>query len=293
MLRDALYFLKISRPINVFISVLAFGVAAFISSDKSWEFLSDGAFWATATCIIVIAASGYWVNDVYDFRIDRINKPTKTIVNAFLSVKKVLTVYFFVIGAILIFSFIYLGFIHKLYHVFFINVLSVGLLFLYASYLKRIGVPGNLSIAFLIALVILLAGYLYEINTPLVWTMIFSFEITLIREITKDIEDIRGDLQFELRTLPIQIGIRQTKKILQVFYVCFILSCYLPFVYAIFRVDHVIWGYFWVSLFLVQIPTMYMMYLLAKSVRPEDFGKQSTYLKFIMLGGIVSLFFLY
>ena len=293
MLRDALNFLRISRPVNVFISFLAFGVAAFISQDKSWAFLTDSVFWATAACIIVIAAAGYWVNDVYDFRIDRINKPGKTIVNAYLSVKKVLTVYFFVNAGILIFSFVYLGYMNQKYHISVINLISVGLLFLYASYLKRIGVPGNLSIAFLIALVILLAGYLYEVNSPLVWTMVFAFEITLIREITKDIEDIRGDLQFELRTLPIQIGIRRTKYILQVFYVCFLLSCYVPFIYGYFRVNTLIWNYLLVSVLLVQIPTVYMMYLLARSVRPEDFGKQSTYLKYIMLGGIVSLFFLY
>ncbi|MEM6806390.1 MAG: geranylgeranylglycerol-phosphate geranylgeranyltransferase [Bacteroidota bacterium] len=293
MLRDALNFLRISRPSNVLISFLAFGVAAFISQDKSWAFLTDSVFWATALCIIVIAASGYWINDVYDFRIDRVNKPGKTIVNAYLSVKKVLTVYFFVIGGILLFSFVFLGFISKLYHIFFINALSVALLFFYASYLKRIGVPGNLSIAFLIALVILLAGYLYEVNSPLVWTMIFAFEITLIREITKDVEDIRGDLQFELRTLPIQIGIRRTKYILQFFYICFLLSCYIPFIYAYFRVDKLIWPYIGVSFLLVQLPTVYVMYLLANAVKPEDFGKQSRYLKYIMLGGIASLFFLY
>ena len=50
-------------------------------------------FWATLLTIAGIAATGYWINDVYDFRIDRINKPNRTIVNAILSVKKVMTIY--------------------------------------------------------------------------------------------------------------------------------------------------------------------------------------------------------
>ncbi|MEL6671989.1 MAG: geranylgeranylglycerol-phosphate geranylgeranyltransferase [Bacteroidota bacterium] len=295
MFRDARYFLLISRPINVAISLLTFGVSCFIATQHQFEFLQDARFWATALTIVVIAATGYWINDVYDFRIDRINKPGKTVVNAILSVKKVLTVYFICIGLILLFSAYFLAWRHQLYHISFINGLSVVLLFMYASILKGRGIPGNLTIAFLIALVIILAGFLYQFHLetlPLVWTIIFAFEITLIREITKDVEDIRGDLQFKLQTLPIQIGIRRTKYVLLVLLVIFFFSTYLPLAYHFLRHGVWIWPYLLASALLVQVPSVWLFFQLKKAVRPEDFGQISRYLKYLMLCGIVTLFFL-
>lgn len=292
MLRDIKYFFLISRPLNLFISFLSFAVACYISKGKGFEFFQEWPFWGTAITILVIGATGYWINDVYDFRIDRINKPNKTVVNAILSVKKVLTVYFATNIVILIFSALFLGFYLDKYPVTFINLLSIILLFFYASYLKRIGVPGNLTISFLISLVFILAAFLYELNMPLVWTIAFAFQITFIREITKDVEDIHGDLQYELKTLPITTGIRSTKQILAVLYVLFIISCYLPFIYRYIRVGDYLWTYLVLSVNFVQVPTIFILRLMLKSVHPKDFAIQSKYLKYLIFTGIATLFFL-
>jgi len=292
MIRDFKYFWAISRPINVLISLMAFGVSCFIANDHSPSFLRDKSFWAVATTIATIAATGYWINDVYDFRIDRINKPHKTVVNAKLSVKKVLTVYFFVNGLIALFSLWFFSILYADYQITFINITSMVLLFWYATHLKRTSVAGNLLIAFLIALVILLAGYLYKLNIPLFWTLVFAFQITFIREITKDVEDIKGDLAYQLKTLPIIIGIRNTRYILLILYLLFILSCNLPLVYYYLRVEIFLWRYLLASILLVQIPMMYLIHMLAQASFPSDFGIQSRYLKYIMITGIITILWL-
>lgn len=292
MLRDIKYFFLISRPFNLLIAWVSFAVACFIAQHKSFLFLTEGKFWATSLTIVGIAAAGYWINDVYDFRIDRINKPGRTVVNAFLSVKKVMTVYFFFNALVLFSSAAYLTYHHHQPAISFINFLSVFLLFVYASYLKRVSVAGNLVIAFLIALVIILAGYLYRWNVALAWTIIFAFEVTFIREITKDVEDMPGDLKYNLHTLPIQVGIRRTKWILLGLYLIFLVTCNLPFVLQYFRTGEYLWSYLAFSFLLVQVPALYLIFLLKKSVRPRDFSAQSRYLKFLMLTGIVTLLFL-
>ncbi|MDP5171181.1 MAG: geranylgeranylglycerol-phosphate geranylgeranyltransferase [Bacteroidia bacterium] len=292
MLRDLRYFIQISRPVNVFISLLAFAVSCMLANHGSLHFVTNGGFWATALTIAFIAATGYWINDVYDFRIDRINKPSKTVVNAILSVKKVMTMYLFTLGGIITFTGLVIGWYMGYYHITFINALSMLLLFVYASYLKRIGVAGNLTISFLIALVILLAGYLYELTIPLIWAMVFAFEITLIREITKDVEDIRGDLSFQLRTLPIQIGIRQTKYVLLGLYLAFIFSTYLPVAVQYWKSGDLLWMYLLSSLLLVQAPAAYLIWRMIRSSDPRDFSFQSQGLKLVMVLGMVTLFFL-
>jgi 4-hydroxybenzoate polyprenyltransferase len=293
MWRDLKYFFLISRPLNVLISVLSFGVACFIARGHSLDFLVDLPFWGTALTIAFIAAAGYWINDAYDFRIDRVNKPQKLVVNAILSVKKVLTVYFLVNMGILMFSFWYLGVRETHYQITFINFLSVILLFIYASYLKRVSVAGNLLISFLTALVIILAGYLYKINMALGWMVVFAFEITFIREITKDIEDIRGDLQFNLQTLPIQIGIQKTKVVLLFLYSIFFLSTYVPFFMHYMRRENFLWAYLVSSIVLVQIPTLWLMARMHRSSEPEEFGQQSQFLKYLIFLGLITLYFLY
>jgi 4-hydroxybenzoate polyprenyltransferase len=293
MWQDLKHFWQISRPLNVLISWLAFAVACFLVQDKSLAFLADLPFWGTALVIMVIAAAGYWVNDVYDYRIDRVNKPGRTVVNALLSVKKVLTVYFLTNLGIIIFSLGYLGMHLGHYHITFINLVSVLLLFIYASWLKRVSVAGNLVIAFLIALVLFLAYYLYDkINLSLIWAIMFAFEITLIREITKDVQDIKGDLQYGLRTLPIQLGIRGTQRVLLALYTLFLLSCYLPFVEAHWRHGEWLWHYLSLSVLLLQVPCLYLIRMMWKSTEPAHFGMQSNMLKVLMLTGLITLFFL-
>lgn len=292
MWKDITYFFRLSRPGNVLISLIAFGVSCFLVNKHSLDFLSHASFWATSLTIIVIAATGYWINDVYDFRIDRINKPSKTIVNAYLSVKKVLTVYFVANGLILLFSLGYLGFYKDKFNITFINFLSVFLLFFYASYFKRVSVAGNLVISFLIVLVLVLAYYLYDhLSMSLIWMIVFAFEITFIREVTKDVEDIEGDLTFALRTFPIQVGMRNTRNFLLLLYVLFLLSCYLPFLMTFLRAGSYNWIYLGLSLVLVQIPALWLMRKLWQSSEPSHFSIQSRYLKFLMLTGIVTLFF--
>lgn len=294
MLKDLKYFFLLSRPLNVLISLIAFGVACYIAFYKSgFGFFEDISFWVTAFCITGIAATGYWINDVYDFRIDRINKPKRTFVNAILSVKKVLTAYFIASFLIMSISITYFVFLKKdYYQVVFINFLSIVLLFVYASYLKHISVVGNLVIAFLVALVIILAGYLYHINQELMYTIAFAFQITLLREITKDIEDIKGDLKFKLQTLPIQVGIRSTKKVLVVLYVFFLISCYMPPLIHFLEEKEILWKYLGLSLLLVQLPVVYIMFLLRKSYQPSDFSIQSTYLKYVIIAGIFTILYL-
>lgn len=288
MLKDIKYFFLLSRPINVFITIFAFALAAFIAKGELFTFVFDPQFWYACISLIFITAAGYWVNDAFDFKIDRENKPKRVIVNAQLSVKKVLSAYFVVNSLILIFSFLFQSFV-----LFWVNLAAIALLFLYAWFLKRTTVIGNIVIATLTALVIYYAALIYVPRTAVMWMIMFAFEVTFLREVVKDAEDIKGDLKFKLQTLPIRIGIRSTRFVLQFCYLIFILSCYLPILEAALREQRLNWPYLICSILLVQIPAAYLLVDIGRAENTEDFAKQSRYLKYLIFLGMLSVLFLF
>lgn len=288
-MKSVWHFILLSRPVNVFITLVAFLLACFLANGKSFEFLSNMQTYYACVCLAVITATGYWVNDIYDFKIDRINKPGRVIVNKHISVKKVFTAYFAANILVLIFSW----FLLDEWILTLLNAITIFLLFVYASWLKQTSVVGNLLIAALTSLVIYYAALIYTARMPVMWMILFAFEITFIRELTKDVEDIKGDLEYNLQTFPIRVGIKVTRYVLNFAYIIFLLSCYLPATWEFLYADYLNWTYLGISVGLVQIPTIFLMVKLNQAKEPEDFTLQSTLLKWIIFPGMTSVFFLH
>jgi 4-hydroxybenzoate polyprenyltransferase len=286
-MKDLKYFFLLSRPLNVLITLIAFALAAHIAQGDLWICLADPQFWYGCVCLAVISATGYWVNDVFDFKIDRENRPRTVIVNAHLSVKKVFTAYLASLFLVAALSFWLQGIT-----LFALNVGAIVLLFLYAWLLKRSTVVGNIVIALLTALVVYYAAVMYVPRTAIMWMIMFAFEVTFIREVVKDIEDIKGDLKFKLQTLPIRIGIEATKKVLVVAFVVLILSCYAPLLEGILRHQPINILYLVGSVLCVQIPSIVLMWRLRKAEHTADFAWQSKMLKALIFAGMVTIFLL-
>ena len=84
---------------------------------------------------------------------------------------------------------------------------SAALLFAYNTRLKRSGFWGNVVVGTVTALTIVY-GALISGGVGHAWVgFLFAFLLTIAREIVKDIEDIRGDLEADARSLPIEKGI--------------------------------------------------------------------------------------
>lgn len=286
-MKDIQYFFWLSRPLNVLITLIAFALAAHIAEGDIRNCVVDPQFWYGIVSLTVITATGYWVNDAFDFKIDRENKPRKVIVNAHLSVKKVFTVYLAAIPIILGCSFWF-----QPITLFGVNATAIALLFLYAWLLKRTTVVGNIVIALLTAMVVYYAALMYVPRTAVMWMILFAFEVTFIREVVKDVEDIKGDLKFKLQTLPIRIGIVATKRVLIACYLVFVGSCYAPLLEGIVRNQVVDWDYAVGSLILVQGPAVYLMLRLRKAEVSADFAWQSKMLKGLIFAGLLSILLL-
>lgn len=293
-LKDFVYFYQISRPLNLLIAFISFALGAFLANKHSFEFLGHLVFWVVGIGLVFIMAGGYWINDAHDFKIDKINKPERTIINAKLSVKKVVTAYSIVQLLVLFFVFAAASRLDFAFGIkLSLTALAVILLlFVYAVWLKRTSLAGNMLVAFLTAFVLMMAGFVYTFNAPLIWAAVFAFEINLIREIIKDIEDIEGDQRFGLKTLPIQAGIKNTQLLLSGLYILMLVSTWFPLFLPLRNLHTTQYPYLLFSLFFVQLPLLFLLRHLQHCQQSSDYSSQSRYLKWVMFAGMLSLLFL-
>ncbi len=247
---------------------------------------------------VCIAAAGNIINDIYDIETDTINKPDRVIVGKSVSEKTAFNLFVAlnVIGVAIGF---YLAHSVGKSAFFSIFVLISAALYIYASYLKRTPFVGNILISVLVAMSILIVGIFdlipamtdqnretqITIFKILVDYAIFAFLINLIREMIKDIEDIDGDYNAQMNTLPIAIGRDRSK------YLAFALS-FLPIIaVTYFIVTYVYKQQIAIAYFLIAIiaPLLYTSIKIYTANSKSDFKHISTLYKLIMLLGMLSL----
>ncbi|MEQ8573165.1 MAG: geranylgeranylglycerol-phosphate geranylgeranyltransferase, partial [Fulvivirga sp.] len=183
-------FIQLTRFWNLLIIALAqYFTAYFLLSNSSLVFSKEMALLSFST--IIIAAAGYIINDYYDVKIDLINKPKRVVVGRILKRRVAMIAH-------TVLNFIGIGIgLHLSWKLGALNFLCAFVLWLYSNQLKRIAFLGNLSVALLTGLSILIIGLFFEPDNILIMAYsLFAFAFTLIREIIKDIEDLKGDSSF-------------------------------------------------------------------------------------------------
>jgi 4-hydroxybenzoate polyprenyltransferase len=270
--------LKLTRFGNLVIIGLAQYFTAGFLIDKS--LVLDVRLFLLSCSTVLIAAAGYIINDYYDVKIDFINKPERVVIGR--SIARRYAILFHVALSclgILIGAYLSLK-------VGALNIISVFLLWLYSNNLKRLPLIGNITVALLTALAIYMVEVYFKTGNSLILIYAsFAFFMTLIREIIKDMEDLKGDNTFGCKTLPIIWGLRKTKIIIYIILVIFSITVLLL---NQFYVGLPIY-YFLICLF---IPLLILTLRLIRADRMKDFAWLSTFSKLIMLLGILSMAFL-
>ena len=228
---------------------------------------------------IMIAAAGYIINDYYDIKIDYVNKPDKVVVGKLIKRRIVL-----VSHGVLNIAGILIGFYLNLW-VGVINFFAGFLLWIYSNRLKRMPFIGNFVIATLTGLSILVVAVYYKSNFSLVMAYaIFAFSINLVREVIKDMEDIRGDMRFGSRSLPIVWGLRKTKT--------FLFGLIALFVLILFVIANKLGNQTLSVFFVLLLPLIsYLLFLLYRADSQKRFNQLSRFCKLLMLVGISSMTF--
>jgi len=227
--------LRLARPVNCAMSAVGVGIGGIVAvGPEAWgEFAGPLLFAAGAAA--AFTAAGNALNDLSDRETDAVNHPDRPLASGALTVG---TARAFVAGAFVVAA--VLGGLASLACLAIVAI-NAALMFVYESSLKARGAPGNLVIAYLVGSLFLFAGaaVFRGAPDPLMRTGILAglaFFATFGREITKDIEDLRGDV--DRRTLPQRIGAARAGQVAAAALVAAVLLSLLPLYYNVLRLGY-------------------------------------------------------
>jgi 4-hydroxybenzoate polyprenyltransferase len=270
-------FLRLTRVWNLVIIALSqYMIAAVLVGNHT---LSDLRLFLLSASTLMIAAGGYVINDYYDVKIDLVNKPERVVIGRGIT-RRYAILFHTILSVAGVAAGVYLN-----WRLGVINFASAFLLWWYSNDLKRHPFIGNLVVALLSGIAIMIVDGLYRTGNLLILSYAtFGFFMTLIREVIKDMEDLKGDDTFGCRTLPIVWGLRKTKIFLYGLIALFAAIAVGLNAWLIHLPNYVL-------LFLV-IPLAYMAFRLFKADTKKDFEWLSIFCKVLMLLGLFSLLLL-
>lgn len=262
--------------------------------------LNDWQYLLLIFATVMIAAGGYAINNIMDQATDNYNKPNQVVVGKGISEANAYNVYFFVTVLGVGTGFYISNVIAKPGFAAIFIVISATL-YLYASNLKQMLLIGNFIVALLLAFSVIIIGIfdllpainsenriaMAELFSILLDYALFAFVINFIREIVKDLEDVNGDYNQGMNTLPIALGIKRTSKVVLVLSI-------IPLAMVVFYIKTYIFANdlyvatLYALVFIVA-PLIYFAIKMADAKKSEDFHHLSIVLKLIILSGLLSI----
>ena len=113
-----------------------------------------------------------------------------------------------------------------------------------------------------------------------------AFGLTLIREIVKDIADIKGDSSVGLKTYPIHAGKKNASKLVIGLIVMLVFGALVPYFRGIYG-----FSYLFILIIGVQIPLLAVVVLLLKNTGNEAVNLSSKILKLSTFMGLIAIYF--
>ena len=222
-------------------------------------------------------AGGYIINNFYDSEKDLINRPFKTKLDKIVSQRTKLTSYFILNFLSVIFA-SYVSFMA----VAFFSLYIFGIWF-YSHKLKKYPFIGNI-VAATLAVIPFFAVFIYYLNFNKVIFVqaTFLFLLIAMRELTKDLENIKGDLAQNYRTIPVVYGERISKQMLSGLSI----ATLAPILLLLTRFEV---GYMYLFFYGSILSLLIFNLILWKSSKKLHYILLHNILKFIIVAGVFSI----
>ena len=310
-MKDIIHFCQLTRMTNVaFIGLyqVMLRYCVVLPTLALWGIepaMTTVEFTLLVAATMALTASGNVINDYFDVRCDLINRPERQIVDKHISRKATILIHV-ILTLIGVFLGLLLSFLFRreAYAMFFVCIPVI--LWFYSTHFKKQMLIGNMVVALMMAAVGLLAvsveisaivasrggdilgspacDYAWKFTAAFAF---FSFICNLSREIIKDMEDVEGDMACECHTLPVEMGIPNSKIVvilLEIAKICVLWSAYA--VSDMMSSKAYMFEYVLIGL---TIPTLVLCFMLMRAHDQKDYHTLSNMSKAIMAIGVLSM----
>lgn len=290
------------------LAIVRYGIILrFTGESPEMQNTTHNVFIIMSLAILFLAAAGYIINDFYDLKIDLLNKPSQMVLGRKMSTTRGIVLYI-ALNAAGLAAGLSAALTTGRPSLFLIFILTASLLWYYSVFLKRYMLWGNIAVASLTALAVLMPlvfDFYLLLENPEEWAQhfrsfrlatrltlalaVFAFLLTLIREILKDAEDMKGDAAENCRTLPLVLGWPRTRDILSGLILLTIVLLGIAQYYLSqsgFR-----WAFFWY--FIPQFLLIHLFSRLPDKPQSEHLAKATRIAKAIMLAGVAGIVLLF
>ena len=269
-------YIMIIRPLNVFLGGLTILISSLIIKY-------EGPAISVILPVFVVmffTIGANTLNDYFDYEIDKINRPDRAISSGLVlrNHALILSLFSLVVGVLIALR------LNKDSQLLSIGV-SLPLIIAYNVKLKNYPLIGNIIVSLILAMSFIYAGLVFEKTEPLIIPALLAFGLTLIREIVKDLADIKGDKSAGLMTFPIVYGKKKTIILCTILSLFLGIGSFIPFLTGYYNT------FYGISLILmVEIPLAVVVISLLNKPVILTAKRGSKLLKFCTLGGLFSIY---
>ena len=274
---------SVIRGYNILVLVLAQYLAAiFIFSPKNTlrSVVFDVDLLYIVLASICVVAAGYIINNFYDAKVDRINRPLKTGIDNYVKQSTKLKLYF---------TLNFLGFIFGLFisgraALFF--AIYIFAIWFYSHKLKKYPFTGLVSATILTILPFFAVFVYFQNFSKIIFVhAIFLFLVIMVRELLKDLQNMKGAIVNDYDTFPVVYGEVKTKQLS-----IFLLLLTLFPVVVLFSYPAL--SYMRYYFYFALIVLVFLGFYLWKSTETKQYRMMHNVLKVLLLIGVFSLIFI-
>lgn len=297
-------FFKLIRVENLLIIIITQWCIKYLVFAPINEFskFTPILFTISLLSTLLIAAAGYIINDYFDVKTDKINRPETVVIDVVIKRRWAVILHIIFNGIGLILG-LYLAIKCHTLKLLMFQLLSILLLWFYSTHFKKQLLVGNIVVSLLTATIPLmpmvyeyyLAGGIDSLSSFLIGDFLkilviivlgysaFAFLTSFAREVIKDMEDYKGDIQTGCKTMPIVWGII-TSKVVTFFVIVITIGLLLLASLKFYKEKQFMAVYY--ILGVVILPLMILLIQTIRAKTSKDFKMASLLLKFTMLFGI-------
>jgi 4-hydroxybenzoate polyprenyltransferase len=275
--------LSVIRGYNILVLIIAQYLASIFifSPDKSIRLIVfDFDLLNIVLASVCVVAAGYIINNFYDVKVDRINRPLKAGLDNYVKQETKLKLYFFLN---------FLGFVFGLFvslkSALFFSVYIFGIWF-YSHKLKKYPFTGLISATILTILPFFAVFVYYKNFSKMIFVhAVFLLLVIMVRELIKDLENIKGALANNYKTFSVVYGEMKTKQL------SLLLLLFTSFP-VIILLSYSALGFMKYYFYLAVLTLSFVGIYLWKSTQQKEYTFLHNILKLLLLIGVFCLIFI-